>query len=104
MKNCVRHGYERIAAYCAGESFLVSIVLSTRLSAAASDSNSDSLELFSNGKSLGSKPVVRNSHLTCTVEYEPRTIEARSVKNGQVALKERCETTGALAKLLLHTS
>ncbi len=33
MKNCVRHGYERIAAYCEGESFLVSIVLSTRLSA-----------------------------------------------------------------------
>ncbi len=38
------------------------------------------------------------------MEYEPRAIEARSVKNGQVALKERCETTGVLAKLLLHSS
>jgi hypothetical protein len=37
------------------------------------------------------------------VEYEPRAIKARSVKNGHVALKERCETTGALAKLILRS-
>jgi beta-galactosidase len=36
------------------------------------------------------------------VKYEPGTIEARGFKNGQVALVERRETTGAPAKLVLR--
>ncbi len=67
-------------------------------------SNLDSVELSLNGKSLGSKPIVRNSHLTWTVKYEPGAIEARGFKDGQVVLKERRETTGAPAKLALRPS
>lgn len=52
----------------------------------------------------GSKPVVRNSHVHWTVEYKPGTIEARGSKNGQVALVERRETTGAPAKIVLRAS
>ncbi|MDQ2841304.1 MAG: DUF4982 domain-containing protein, partial [Acidobacteriota bacterium] len=65
-------------------------------------SNLDSVELFLNGKSLGSKPVVRNSHVTWSVKYEPGAIEARGSKDGRVALTERRETTGAPAKLVLR--
>jgi beta-galactosidase len=67
-------------------------------------SNLDSVELLLNGKSHGSKPVVRNSHLAWTVKYEPGAIEARGFKNGQVVLTARRETTGAPAKLALRPS
>ena len=67
-------------------------------------SNLDSVELLLNGKSLGSKSIVRNSHLTWTVKYEPGAIEARGFKNGQVVLTARRETTGAPAKLVLRPS
>jgi len=67
-------------------------------------SNLDSVELLLNGKSLGLKPVVRNSHLAWTVKYEPGAIEARGFKNGQVVLTARRETTGAPAKLVLRPS
>jgi beta-galactosidase len=67
-------------------------------------SNLEAVELFLNGKSLGSKPVVRNSHVHWTVKYEPGTIEVRGSQNGQLALVERRETTGAPARLVLHAS
>jgi beta-galactosidase len=57
-----------------------------------------------NGKSLGSKSVVRNSHLQWTVKYEPGAIETRGSKNGRVVLTDRRETTGAPAKLVLRPS
>jgi beta-galactosidase len=63
-------------------------------------SNVDRVELFLNGKSLGSKPVVRNSHLQWTVKYEPGVIEARGFKNGLAVLSDRRETTGPPAKLV----
>jgi beta-galactosidase len=65
-------------------------------------SNMDSVELFLNGKTLGSKPVIRNSHLCWRVKYEPGTIEAKGSKNGMVVLTERRETTGGPAKLILR--
>jgi beta-galactosidase len=65
-------------------------------------SNMDSVEIILNGKTLGSKPVVRNSHLRWTVKYEPGTIEAKGSKNGAVVLTERRETTGSPAKLVLR--
>jgi beta-galactosidase len=65
-------------------------------------SNLETVELFVNGKSQGSKAVVRNSHLTWPTIYEPGAIEARGSKNGQVVLVERRETTGAPAKLVLR--
>jgi len=67
-------------------------------------SNMDSVELFLNGRSLGSKPVVRNSHVQWAVGYEPGVIEARGSKSGEVVLTDRRETTGAPAKLMLRPS
>ena len=62
--------------------------------------NLDTVELFLNGKSLGSKPVVRNSHLRWAVKYEPGVIEARGSKNGRLVLSDSRETAGAPAKLV----
>lgn len=67
-------------------------------------SNLDRVELFLNGKSLGSKPMVRNSHLTWTVPYAPGTIEARGFQDDRVVLTDRRETTGPPAKLVLRPS
>jgi beta-galactosidase len=64
--------------------------------------NLDSVELFLNGKSLGTKQVKRASHLEWKVKYAPGTLEARGSKNGQVVLTDRRETTGAPAKLVLR--
>jgi len=65
-------------------------------------SNLDSVELFLNGQSLGSKPVKRNSHVEWKVKYAPGAIEARGSKNGQVVLTDKRETTGPPTKLVLR--
>jgi beta-galactosidase len=65
-------------------------------------SNLDSVELFLNGESLGSKPVKRNSHVYWTVQFRPGTLEARGTKNGTVTLTERRETTGAPTRLVVR--
>jgi len=57
-------------------------------------SNLDSVELFLNGKSQGSKKVEQLTHLEWSVKYEPGVIEARGTKNGKIALPEKRETTG----------
>jgi beta-galactosidase len=67
-------------------------------------SNLDSVELFVNGKSLGSQTVERNSHLRWAAVYQPGVIEARGTKNGKIVLTDRRETTGASAKLVLRAS
>ena len=64
--------------------------------------NLDSVELFLNGTSMGSKKVERNSHVEWKVKYAAGVLEARGVKNGQVVLTERRETTGASARLGLR--
>jgi beta-galactosidase len=58
-------------------------------------SNLDSVELFLNGKSQGSKKVEPLTHLEWSVKYEPGVIEARGTKDGKVVLVEKRETTGA---------
>jgi beta-galactosidase len=58
-------------------------------------SNLDSVELFLNGKSQGSKKVEPLTHLEWTVKYEPGVLEARGTKDGKVVLTEKRETTGA---------
>jgi beta-galactosidase len=65
-------------------------------------SNLDSVELFLNGASLGSQKVERNTHLAWKVKYAPGTIQARGTKDGKIVLTEKCETTGAPAKLVLR--
>ena len=57
-------------------------------------SNQEEVELFHNGKSLGSQKVPHLGHLEWKVKYEPGFIEARASKGGKVTLTERRETTG----------
>jgi beta-galactosidase len=57
-------------------------------------SNLDSVELFLNGKSQGSKKVEPLTHLEWSVPYEPGVLEARGTKDGKVILTEKRETTG----------
>jgi beta-galactosidase len=62
--------------------------------------NLDSVELFLNGASLGSQPVVKNGHLVWKVKYAPGAIEARASKGGSVVLTQWRETTGPAAKIV----
>ena len=64
-------------------------------------SNLDEIELFLNGKSLGSQKVQPLTHLEWKVKFEPGVIEARGSKGGKVVLTEKRETTGAPATLKL---
>jgi len=64
-------------------------------------SNLDSVELFLNGKSQGSKNVEPLTHLEWKVKYEPGVLEARGTKNGKVVLTEKRETTGEPASIRL---
>ena len=64
-------------------------------------SNLESVELFCNGQSLGSKTIEPLHHLEWKVKYAPGFIEARGSKDSKVALGARRETTGAPAKIRL---
>jgi beta-galactosidase len=57
-------------------------------------SNLDEVELFVNGKSLGSQKVPHLGHVAWKVKYEPGAIEARGSKDGKLVLTEKRETTG----------
>ncbi len=65
-------------------------------------SNLDSVELFLNGTSLGSKQVERNSHVSWKVKFAPGAIEARGHKAGMETMIERRETTGPPARIKMH--
>ncbi|MHB1023797.1 MAG: beta-galactosidase GalA [Acidobacteriaceae bacterium] len=64
--------------------------------------NMDSVELFHNGTSLGSKSVERNGHVEWKVKYAPGSIEARGTKDGKVVLVQKRETTGLPAAIILR--
>ena len=64
-------------------------------------SNLDSVELFLNGKNLGSKNVVPLTHLEWKVPYAPGVLEARGTKDGKVVLAEKRETTGSAESIRL---
>jgi beta-galactosidase len=64
-------------------------------------SNLESVELFCNGQSLGSKKVEPLHHLEWKVKYTPGFIEARGSKDSKVVLTAKRETTGAPAKIRL---
>jgi beta-galactosidase len=63
--------------------------------------NQESVELFLNGKSLGSQPVVKFGRLVWKVKYAPGTLEARASSQGKVLLTAKRVTTGSPAKLAL---
>jgi beta-galactosidase len=64
-------------------------------------SNLDSVELFLNGKSQGSKKVEPLTHLEWSVKYEPGVLEAHGTKDGKVVLTEKRETTGEMESIRL---
>ncbi|HYG23702.1 MAG TPA: beta-galactosidase GalA [Verrucomicrobiae bacterium] len=65
-------------------------------------SNCDSVELFLNGQSLGTKSVARNSHAAWLVKYAPGTLSAKGYRDGKVVAETKRETTGQAAALRLH--
>jgi len=65
------------------------------------NSNSDAVELFLNGKSLGKKTMPRNSHLQWQVKYQPGTLEAIGYKKGR-KIVSRIETTGKAFSVKLN--
>jgi beta-galactosidase len=64
-------------------------------------SNLDEVELFVNGKSVGSQEVPKLGHVEWKVNFEPGVIEARGLKDGKVMLSEKRETTGSVASIRL---
>ena len=64
--------------------------------------NSDEVELFLNGKSLGTKRKTDDElHVSWRVKYEPGTLKAVSRKDGKVILTEEVRTAEQPAKIVL---
>ena len=64
-------------------------------------SNCEAVELFVNGRSAGKKTMVKDMHVAWQVPYAPGRIEAYGYRGGQVVLKDKRETAGAAAKIVL---
>jgi beta-galactosidase len=64
-------------------------------------SNMDEVELFVNGRSVGSQRVPHLGHVEWKVRYESGSIEARGSKDGKVTLSERRETSGPAVSVRL---
>ena len=64
-------------------------------------SNLDRVELFLNGRSLGTQEVKKNQHVAWNVAYAPGTIEARGYRGDKVVLTTQRTTTGSAAKLVM---
>ena len=58
-------------------------------------SNTDQVELFLNGKSLGRKTRVADSHLEWAVPYTPGTLSAKAYRGGRLVATTQVATTGA---------
>jgi beta-galactosidase len=65
--------------------------------------NAESVELFLNDKSLGTRDWngVKETHLTWSVPYAPGTLRAVGKRGGKVVAEDRVETTTAAARLEL---
>jgi beta-galactosidase len=65
--------------------------------------NADSVELFLNGQSKGSKTMTASTgHLEWSVPFATGTLEARATKGGTVVVTDKLQTAGAAAGLALH--
>jgi len=66
-------------------------------------SNCESVELFLNGKSLGEKKFsdTKDLHLVWKVPYSPGTLKAVAKNNGKTVCKDKVQTAGAPAKIIL---
>ena len=67
------------------------------------NSNTDTVELILNDKSIGRKENPKNSHLEWMVPYETGKLEAIGYKNGK-KLRTKVETTGDPVKIGLSSS
>ena len=65
-------------------------------------SNLGKVELFLNGKSLGTQTMEKDSHVAWKVKYTPGTLEARGYQDGAVAMTAKRETTGKPNKIVLQ--
>jgi beta-galactosidase len=65
-------------------------------------SNLERVELLVNGRSVGSRDVPKDGHVTWKVPYAAGAIEARGYRGGAVALTAKRETTGPAARLVLE--
>jgi beta-galactosidase len=64
--------------------------------------NADSVELFLNGTSLGSKTMSSTTaHLAWSVNFATGTLQAKATKGGSVVATDTVKTAGAAAKLAL---
>jgi len=64
--------------------------------------NGDEVELFLNGKSLGTKRKTGDDlHVSWRVPFEPGVLKAVSRRNGKVELTKEVSTAGEAAKLVL---
>lgn len=62
--------------------------------------NADEVELFLNGKSLGTKSKQNDDlHISWKVKFEPGTLKAISRKNGKVVLEKEIHTAGEASKI-----
>jgi beta-galactosidase len=66
-------------------------------------SNLDTIELFLNGASLGTRKMEPYGHVEWDVTFAPGTLEARGYKDGKLVLTDKRETVGAPAQILLKT-
>ncbi|HEY1684584.1 MAG TPA: glycoside hydrolase family 2 TIM barrel-domain containing protein [Tepidisphaeraceae bacterium] len=64
-------------------------------------SNAKRVELFLNGKSLGSQDVPHNGHAEWQVKYEPGKLEAKAFNDGQQVATDVQETTGPASQIIL---
>lgn len=67
-------------------------------------SNCEEVELFLNKKSLGKKPMPRNSHLEWKVPYTPGTLEALGYNKGVKTTTDKVQTTGSPAGIQLSST
>ncbi|WP_457325204.1 beta-galactosidase GalA [Roseateles sp. P5_E11] len=64
-------------------------------------SNGDEVELLQDGRSLGRKKLVRDSHLRWGVTYQPGTLTALAFKDGRQIASTSVKTTGTPASVRL---
>jgi beta-galactosidase len=68
-------------------------------------SNCDEVELFLNGRSLGSEPLHADATArTWTVAYAPGSLKAVASNHGQVVATDELRTAGAPAKIVLSSN
>ena len=64
--------------------------------------NLDRVELWLNGRSVGTGDVAKNSHLQWKLPFTPGVIEARGFRAGRQVLTARRETADAAARIVLR--